>query len=368
MTAIDTQASVTPSPSLTRKDFVSNQEVKWCPGCGDYAVLSQVLRVLPEIGVRREDIVFVSGIGCSSRFPYYVNTYGVHSIHGRAPAIATGLTLARPELSVWVVTGDGDALSIGGNHVIHALRRNVDLRILMFNNRIYGLTKGQTSPTSEQGKVTKSTPLGNADRPFEPMMLALAAGATFVARCIDTEAQVLAAVLRRAAAHRGTAFIEILQNCPVFNDGAHHELTDKATKADRLVMLDHEKPLLFGKDKKRGLRFGRDMRPEVVAVGNGNDEVPVDACAVHDEENEALACALASLSSQDFPTPIGVLHAVRRPTLGEVVAEQEARAITARGRGSLRSLLEAGDTWTVTAKTGSVDEDRGDHDEIGGGE
>jgi 2-oxoglutarate ferredoxin oxidoreductase subunit beta len=356
-----------PEPALTRKDFVSSQEVKWCPGCGDYAVLAQVQRMLPQIGVRREDVVFISGIGCSSRFPYYVNTYGMHSIHGRAPAIATGLTLARPELSVWVVTGDGDALSIGGNHLIHAFRRNVDLRILMFNNRIYGLTKGQTSPTSEQGKVTKSTPLGNVDRPFEPAMLALGARATFVARCIDTEAQTLAAVLRRAATHRGTAFIEILQNCPVFNDGSHEALTDKATKDDRLLVVEAGKPLLFGKDKKRGLRVGPGLALDVVGVGSGDGEVPVDQCLVHDEENEALASALARLGGPDAPTAIGVLHAVRRPTLGESVAEQEQRAVAARGAGNLQSLLRAGDTWTVAATAADVDEDAGDTSELGGG-
>ena len=335
------------APAMTRKDFVSNQEVKWCPGCGDYAVLAQVQRVLPELGIPRERIVFVSGIGCSSRFPYYMNTYGMHSIHGRAPAIATGLTLGRPELSVWVITGDGDALSIGGNHVIHAMRRNVEMRILMFNNRIYGLTKGQVSPTSEQGKVTKSSPLGSVDRPFEPAMLALGAGATFVARCIDTEAQTLTSVLRRAAAHKGTSFIEILQNCPVFNDGSHDALTDKATRADRLLVLESGKPLLFGKDKNRGLRIGRDLKPEIVTVGTRAGEVPVEACMVHDEGNEALAHILGRLSGPEFPTPLGILRAVREPTLGEMVAEQERRAVAARGAGSLHTLLHAGETWTV---------------------
>lgn len=334
--------------TLTRKDFVSSQEVKWCPGCGDYAILAQVQRVLPEIGVPRENIVFVSGIGCSSRFPYYMSTYGMHSIHGRAPAIATGLTLARPELSVWVVTGDGDALSIGGNHVIHAMRRNVGYRILMFNNKIYGLTKGQASPTSEQGKVTKTTPLGSVDRPFEPAALALGAGATFVARVIDTEAQVLAQVLRRAAAHQGTAFIEILQNCPVFNDGNHDHLTDKAVKADRLLVLEPGKPLLFGKDRKKGLRIGPSLQPEVVAVGEGPGEVPPEACLVHDEGNEALAHVLAKMGGPDLPVPIGILRAVREPTLNEMIAAQERRAVATRGVGTLRDLLHAGETWTVS--------------------
>jgi 2-oxoglutarate ferredoxin oxidoreductase subunit beta len=356
-----------PNICLTRKDFVSSQEVKWCPGCGDYAILAQVQRVLPEIGVPRENIVFVSGIGCSSRFPYYMNTYGMHSIHGRAPAIATGLTLARPELSVWVITGDGDALSIGGNHVIHAMRRNADLRILMFNNRIYGLTKGQVSPTSEQGKVTKTTPLGSVDRPFEPAALALGAGCTFVARVIDTEGQVLGSVLRRAAAHKGTAFIEILQNCPVFNDGSHDHLTDRAFKADRLLVLEAGQPLLFGKDRSRGLRLGPSLEPEVVTVGSGPGEVPVEACLKHDEENEALAHVLAKLGGPSFPTPIGILRAVREPTLSEMVSAQESRAVAARGEGTLHGLLHAGETWKVAATAdpaGAVDDDG---DELGAG-
>ncbi len=353
--------------ALTRKDFVSNQEVKWCPGCGDYAVLAQVQRVLPEIGVPKENIVFISGIGCSSRFPYYMSTYGMHSIHGRAPAIATGLTLGRPELSVWVITGDGDALSIGGNHVIHAMRRNVDLRILMFNNRIYGLTKGQVSPTSEKGKVTKTTPLGSIDRPFEPAALALGAGCTFVARVIDTEGQLLASVLKRAAAHRGTAYVEILQNCPVFNDGSHDALTDKATKADRLLVLEPGKPMLFGKDRNRGLRLGPTLQPEVVTVGTGPGEVPVEACLVHDEGNEAIAHALARLGGPDFPTPIGILRAVREPTLNEMVAEHEQRAVGARGQGTLHSLLHAGETWTVAATALEGADPDAENEELGAG-
>jgi len=353
--------------ALTRKDFVSNQEVKWCPGCGDYAILAQVQKVLPELGIPRENIVFVSGIGCSSRFPYYMNTYGMHSIHGRAPAIATGLTLARPELSVWVITGDGDALSIGGNHIIHAMRRNVDFRIMMFNNRIYGLTKGQVSPTSEQGKVTKTTPLGSLDRPFEPAALALGAGCTFVARVLDSEGALLASVLRRAAAHRGTAYIEILQNCPVFNDGSHDDLSDKATKADRLLFLEPGKPLLFGKDHNLGLRIGPTLKPEVVTVGTGPGEVPVEACLVHDEGNEALANVLARLGGPGFPTPVGILRAVREPTLNELMVEQETRAVTARGEGTLHSLLHAGETWTVAATAQGGPETDGVSEELGGG-
>jgi 2-oxoglutarate ferredoxin oxidoreductase subunit beta len=354
--------------TLTRKDFASSQEVKWCPGCGDYAILAQVQRVMPELGIPRENIVFISGIGCSSRFPYYMNTYGMHSIHGRAPAIATGLAISRPELSVWVITGDGDALSIGGNHVIHALRRNVDLKILMFNNRIYGLTKGQTSPTSELGKVTKSTPLGSTDRPFEPLSLALGAGATFVARAVDTEAAQLTAVLRRAAAHKGTAFIEILQNCPVFNDGAHEHLTDKSVKADRQLVLEAGKPLLFGKDRRQGIRVGAGFEPEVVTVGDGPGETPASACLVHDESSAALAGVLSRLGPPTFPVPLGVLRDVREPTLTEVLGSQQAEATKARGAGTLHDLLHSGETWTVTAAALSTAENGIEDADLGGGD
>jgi 2-oxoglutarate ferredoxin oxidoreductase subunit beta len=361
--AMDTHHHVT----LTRKDFASSQEVKWCPGCGDYAVLAQVQRVLPELGIPKENIVFISGIGCSSRFPYYMNTYGMHSIHGRAPAIATGLSVARPELNLWVITGDGDALSIGGNHIIHAMRRNVDVRILMFNNRIYGLTKGQTSPTSEQGKTTKSTPLGNPDRPFEPTALALGAGATFVARVIDIEAAQFGAALRRAAVHRGTAYVEILQNCPVFNDGAHEALTDKATKADRQLVVEHGKPLLFGKDKRQGLRLKANLEPEVVTVGEGPGEVPLETILVHDETSEVLGGILARLRPPAFPMPLGVLRAVREPTLTEVMGEQQARAVAAKGAGTMAELLHSGDTWTVEAKVAEVAEAPPEVVELGAG-
>src|SRR6185369_13811726 len=252
------------SAPLTKKDFVSDQEVRWCPGCGDYAILAQVQKVLPELGVAREKFVFVSGIGCSSRFPYYVNTYGLHSIHGRAPAIASGIKATRPELSVWIVTGDGDALSIGGNHLIHCLRRNLDVNILLFNNRIYGLTKGQYSPTSEVGKVTKSTPVGSIDHPFDPIALALGADASFVARSIDVETKHLQEIVKRAHAHKGGSFVEILQNCNVFNDGAFSDVTEKDRKAEHTLVLEHGKPLIFGKAKDKGIRL-RDFRPEVVS-------------------------------------------------------------------------------------------------------
>jgi 2-oxoglutarate ferredoxin oxidoreductase subunit beta len=327
---------------LSRKDFESDQDVRWCPGCGDYAILAQVQRVLPELGIPRERFVFLSGIGCSSRFPYYVNTYGFHTIHGRAPAIATGLKSTRPELSVWVVTGDGDALSIGGNHLIHVLRRNVDLNILMFNNRIYGLTKGQYSPTSEVGKITKSTPGGSVDHPFAPVALALGADATFVARSLDVEAKHLQEILRRAHAHRGTSFVEILQNCNIFNDGAFETLTDKERKAEHQLVLEHGKPLVFGAKRDKGIRLGSGMRPEVVALGNGTSESDL---LVHDEHDPTLAYFLSRMEPPDFPTPIGVFHAVARPTYDESVNAQLAAAT---GKGAdLDKLFTRGDTWTV---------------------
>jgi 2-oxoglutarate ferredoxin oxidoreductase subunit beta len=293
--------------------------------------------------VARENFVFISGIGCSSRFPYYVNTYGFHSIHGRAPAIATGLKITRPELSVWVVTGDGDALSIGGNHLIHVLRRNLDLNILLFNNRIYGLTKGQYSPTSETGKVTKSTPAGSLDHPFDPIALALGADASFVARSVDVEAKHLQEVLRRAHAHRGASFVEILQNCNVFNDGAFADVTEKTTKADATLVLEHGKPLIFGKNRDRGIRL-RDYQPEVVTLGNGITEADI---LVYDERNPALAYLIARLGPPVFPTPIGVFTAVERPCYEDGLAAQIAAAKT-KTPPDLAGLIGRGDTWTVS--------------------
>jgi len=330
------------STPLSRKDFVSDQDVRWCPGCGDYAILAQVQKLLPDLGVPRENFVFISGIGCSSRFPYYVNTYGFHSIHGRAPAIATGIKVSRPELSVWVVTGDGDALSIGGNHLIHVLRRNLDMCILLFNNRIYGLTKGQYSPTSEMGKTTKSTPFGSVDQPFDPLALALGAGATFVARSVDVEAKHLTEVLRRAHAHHGTSFVEVLQNCNVFNDGAFEELTDKARKADTTVLLEHGRPLVFGRDRNRGIRL-RGLVPEVVELGNGVTEADL---LVHDEREPTLAAMLSRLGPPEFPTPIGILRAVDRPCY-EDAANAQIAAAKDRAPSDLGSLLRRGDTWVV---------------------
>jgi len=332
--------------ALTKRDFESDQDVRWCPGCGDYMVLAQLQQLLPTLGIARENFVFISGIGCSSRFPYYMNTYGMHSIHGRAPAIASGLKLARPELSVWVVTGDGDALAIGGNHFIHALRRNVDVKIILLNNRIYGLTKGQFSPTSEQGKKTRSTPAGSIDRPFNPVALALGAGASFVARTVDNDLALMGQVLARAAAHRGTAFVEVLQNCMVFNDGAYRAITDKATRSDARLVLEHGQPLVFGKEKNRGIRLC-GLQPQVVRVGEAG--VTEADLLVHDERqaHAVLAGLLAQLPAPQFPVPLGVFRAVREPTYDEMNSRMHEQACTSKGRGDLGRLLNGGDTWTI---------------------
>jgi len=334
-------ASATATPKLTRKDFVSDQDVRWCPGCGDYSILAQVQRVMPDLGVPRENFVFISGIGCSSRFPYYMNTYGFHGIHGRAAAIASGLKISRPDLSVWVVTGDGDGLSIGGNHLIHALRRNVGLRVLLFNNKIYGLTKGQYSPTSELGKVTKSTPMGSVDYPFNPMAVAMGVDASFVARTIDVEAKSLQDILKRAHEHPGGAFVEILQNCNIFNDGAFESLTDRATKADTVLQLEHGKPLVFGKNRDKGVRLGAGGRLEVVGLGSGVTEADL---LVHDETNRALAYMLAHLEN---PTPIGVFHAEVRTAYEDAMAKQLAAARQKLGEGDVNALFNRGETWVV---------------------
>lgn len=328
---------------LTRKDFVSDQDVRWCPGCGDYSILAQVQKIFPELGIPKEKTVFISGIGCSSRFPYYMNTYGFHTIHGRAPAIATGLKISRPDLNIWLVTGDGDGLSIGGNHLIHALRRNVELKIMLFNNRIYGLTKGQYSPTSELGKVAKSTPMGSADHPINPLTLALGAEATFVARSIDVEAKHQQNTLTRAATHKGGAFIEILQNCNVYNDGAWDSLTDKATKVDTQLILEHGKPMVFGKDKDRGIRLN-GLTPEVVQLGNG---LSVDDLLVHNEQDHTLAFLLSRMAPPNFPTPIGVLYSAERPTIEALMAKQIEEAMANQGQGDVDTLLNRGDVWTV---------------------
>jgi 2-oxoglutarate ferredoxin oxidoreductase subunit beta len=331
--------------TLTRQDFVSDQEVRWCPGCGDYAILAAVQSVMPDLGIPREKIVFVSGIGCSSRFPYYMNTYGIHGIHGRAPAIATGIAAARPDLHVWVVTGDGDGLSIGGNHLIHALRRNVNLKILLFNNQIYGLTKGQYSPTSEQGKVTKSTPFGSLEAPFNPISVALAAEATFVARSFDVERKHLPAMLRRMAEHRGSAFLEIYQNCNIFNDGAFVALTGKGGTANR-IYLEHGKPIRFGPDGEKGVVMQPDGSLRIVDVA----DVGESALLVHDEHRDdpSLAFALSRLAKgPTMPTPLGVFRQVERPVYGEAMEMQLRRAAEEQGPGELARLLGGGDTWVV---------------------
>jgi 2-oxoglutarate ferredoxin oxidoreductase subunit beta len=333
------------SLTFTKKDFESDQAVRWCPGCGDYAVLAQVQKLLPTLGIPRENFAFISGIGCSSRFPYYMETYGMHSIHGRAPAIASGLKIARPELSVWVVTGDGDALAIGGNHFIHAMRRNIGLKIVLLNNRIYGLTKGQCSPTSEFGKKTKTTPLGSIDRPFVPVSVALGAGATFVARTIDSDLQHLQQTLKRAAAHEGTAFVEVLQNCMVFNDGAYETLSDKATRAEARLLLEHGKPLLYGANGDKGIRM-RGLEPEIVTVGENG--VTADDLVVHDEhaENGGLAFFLSQFTAP-LPVPLGVFRAVTAPAYEGLTSQLAADARSKRGRGTLQALFEGGDTWTI---------------------
>jgi 2-oxoglutarate ferredoxin oxidoreductase subunit beta len=331
-------------PVTTRKDWSSDQEVRWCPGCGDYSILAAVQLLMPELGVRREDTVFVSGIGCAARFPYYMNTYGVHGIHGRAPAIATGLAVTRPELDVWVVGGDGDMLSIGGNHLLHALRRNVNLKILMFNNQIYGLTKGQYSPTSEVGKVTKSTPFGSLDPPFNPISVALGAEATFVARTHDMDRPHMMETFRRAHAHKGAAFVEIYQNCNVFNDGAFETITAKANRGDMLIPLVHGEQIRFGADREKGVALGNDGKLKLVDVA----EVGEDAILVHDETNHGLAFQLSRLADGPHePTPVGVFRAVDHTEYAEATDRQLAAALEQRGPGDLRSLLHSGATWTV---------------------
>ena len=338
------------SPTTSRKDWASDQEVRWCPGCGDYSILAAVQLLLPELDVRRENTVFVSGIGCAARFPYYMNTYGMHSIHGRAPAIATGLALSRPDLDIWVISGDGDALSIGGNHLIHALRRNVNLTILLFNNQIYGLTKGQFSPTSETGKVTKSTPFGSIDRPFNPVSVALGAEASFVARTHDLDRKHMMEMLRRAHAHRGAALVEIYQNCNVFNDGAFESLTGRDQRANMLIPLRHGEPIRFGADLERGVVLDRDGSLRIVPVA----EVGEDALLVHDEhrEDSSLAFMLSRLSSSVHePTPIGVFRDVERPDYSSLVDAQIDAARERRGPGDLGALLRSGTTWEVPAAT-----------------
>jgi 2-oxoglutarate ferredoxin oxidoreductase subunit beta len=327
------------------KDFKSDQEVRWCPGCGDYAILAAFQAFLPELEIPRENLVIVSGIGCSSRLPYYVDSYGMHSIHGRAPAIASGLAASRPDLSVWVITGDGDALSIGGNHLIHALRRNVNIKILLFNNRIYGLTKGQYSPTSEQGKITKSTPYGSLDTPFNPVSLALGAEAGFVARTIDSDRKHLTSVLRAAADHKGTAFVEIYQNCPIFNDDAFLPVTEPGQREQHLIKLEDGQPIRFGADGSLGLRFGRYGSLESVPVAEANPDTLVSHSVLADP---SYAFALSRLDSSDFAhTPVGVFRAVERPSYDDMMTAQIEAARQKLGDGDLAELLAGSDTWQV---------------------
>jgi 2-oxoglutarate ferredoxin oxidoreductase subunit beta len=331
--------------TLTKKDFASDQETRWCPGCGDYAILATVQQFMPELGLPPERIVWVAGIGCSGRFAYYMNTYGVHGIHGRAPALATGLALARPDLSIWVVSGDGDSLSIGGNHLIHALRRNVPIKILLFNNQIYGLTKGQYSPTSEEGKVTKSTPFGSLDHPFNPIALALGAEATFVARTVDTDRDHETEVLRAAAAHEGSAFIEIYQNCNVFNDGAFDAVRAKGREANQ-IRLEHGQPIRFGAEGERGVIRDPDGRLSLAQVS----EVGEEALLIHDahDPNPSHAFSLAHLSERpNGPTPIGVFRDVERPIFAAAMGRELAEARQGIGTEELDALLRSGDTWTV---------------------
>jgi 2-oxoglutarate ferredoxin oxidoreductase subunit beta len=334
------------APATTRKDWASDQEVRWCPGCGDYGILLAVQTLMPELNVKPENTVFISGIGCSSRFPYYMNTYGMHSIHGRAPAIATGLALARADLDIWVITGDGDGLSIGGNHLIHALRRNVNLTILLFNNQIYGLTKGQYSPTSEVGKVTKSTPYGSIDRPFNPVSVALGAEATFVARTHDLDRKHMMETFRAAHDHRGAAFVEIYQNCNVFNDGVFEDITGKEARAQKLIQLTHGEPIRFGPEGERGITMGPDGQLRIVDVA----EVGVDALVVHDahRDDPGLAFALSRIASNVHePACFGVFRAVERPEFATETTRQLALASERRGPGDLAAVLRSAGTWNV---------------------
>ena len=328
-----------------RREFASTEEPRWCPGCGDYAILAQVQKLLPDLGIPREKFVFVSGIGCSGRLPYYMNTYGFHTIHGRAPTIATGLKAARPDLSVWVITGDGDALSIGTNHLVHTLRRNVDVKVILFNNRIYGLTKGQASPTTQTGQKTKSTPAGTITVPINPISIALAAEASFVARSVDVMTDHLRATLEAAARHRGSAFVEVLQNCVVFNDGAFRNFTDREVREDRMLILEDAKPMIYGKRRDHGLVLrGFSLQPALI----GEDALPKELL-VHDETaaDPALALILSRIKYPELPVPVGVFRRVERPTNDEQIGDRVRLAIETRGHGDLATLIRGDATWTV---------------------
>ncbi|MCC7524089.1 MAG: 2-oxoacid:ferredoxin oxidoreductase subunit beta [Chitinophagaceae bacterium] len=341
-------ATLSPQPVLTAKDFTTDQEVRWCPGCGDYSILAQMQKVMPGIGVPKENIVIISGIGCSSRFPYYMNTYGMHSIHGRATAIASGLKASRPELSIWIVAGDGDALSIGGNHTIHLLRRNFDVNMLLFNNQIYGLTKGQYSPTSEQQKVTKSTPFGSIDHPFNPLALAMGADASFVARTMDRDPKHLQEMLVRSHQHKGASFLEIYQNCNIFNDGAFEMFTDKGSKPEQTIFLEQDKPLVFGSAKDKGIKLD-GFKPVVVTLGNGISE---DDLWVHDDKDFFKAQILVRMFDDPsveghLPRPFGVFYDTERPCYEDVMAMQIEEAIASKGKGDLDKLLRGKEVWEI---------------------
>ncbi len=338
-----------PKPLLTAKDFATDQEVRWCPGCGDYSILAQVQKIMPGLGIPRENIVIISGIGCSSRFPYYMDTYGMHSIHGRATAIASGLKASRPDLSVWIVTGDGDSLSIGGNHTIHLLRRNFDVNIMLFNNQIYGLTKGQYSPTSEQNKITKSTPYGSIDHPFNPLALAMGADATFIARSMDRDPKHLQELLKRSYAHKGASFLEIYQNCNIFNDGAFEMFTEKSSKADEVLFLEHGKPLIFGALRNKGIKLD-GFRPVVVTLG---EEYSESDCWVHDEQDFYKAQILVRMfddprADYHLPRPFGVFYQTDRACYEDVMAMQIEEVISTKGKGNLDKLLSGRETWTIS--------------------
>ena len=344
---METKINDTQEIKYTAKDFSSGIDVKWCPGCGDYSILAQVQKTSPDFGARKENIVWVSGIGCSSRFPYYMNTYGFHGIHGRAAAIATGVKLANPKLQVWIATGDGDMLSIGGNHFIHACRKNINLKIVMFNNRIYGLTKGQYSPTSEKGKVTKSSPYGTVDFPFNAIKLATGSGATFVARSLDRDPKHLQDMISRAAKHKGVAFIEVLQNCPIFNDGAFFHLTEKETKPDNVIFLEHGKPLVFGANKDKGIKLD-GLNPVVIDLNDGKHSI--NDCWVHDEfdDNPTRVFLLARFTDlPGFPSPIGVFRQFNKPSYDEDYVQQIEGLKDKKGKGTYAKLLLENDTWEV---------------------
>jgi len=330
---------------LSPKDFRSSQEARWCPGCGSYSVLNQMLKVLAETGATKENTVFVSGIGCSSRFPYYVDTFGFHGIHGRAPAIATGIKIANPGLNVWVMTGDGDGLSIGTNHLIHTIRKNLDLKIVLFNNRIYGLTKGQYSPTSELGKRTKSSPWGTIEQPILPICIAIAAEVTFIARCVDVDVQAMQHVLRRAADHKGTAFVEVYQDCAVYNRRAYEFASDRKTKLDNVLYLEHGRPMIFGKQRNKGIRLN-GTTPEIVELGKG---ITADDLLIHDEKaaQPTLAYLLSRMHFPEFPEPLGIFREVEAPTYEDLLMGQIDAATEKLGKGTLETLFAGGDTWTV---------------------